>query len=239
MTTDLRKRADLERKRKSREALLAAARRVFASRGYHATLIADIVAEAGFGQGTFYRHFEDKREIFVTLLSRLSGEMLEQFSAMSARLPQNEVEYRAASIDAVTRAAHVAQKNRDLALLFLREARSVDREIEALVEEVFSEFALLARHYLDHAIAAGFARPCDTRVVSRAIVGMATQFIDLWVKGEIADGDVDAVVRELVDFAFLGFGPGAAHSGAARENESTKKSTAKPAKKAAGGRKSA
>ncbi|GBD13073.1 putative HTH-type transcriptional regulator YvdT [bacterium HR24] len=44
-----------------RRSLLAAARRVFARKGYEAATVAEIVAEAGVAQGTFYLYFPSKR----------------------------------------------------------------------------------------------------------------------------------------------------------------------------------
>jgi len=53
---------------RTRADLLAAARRVFASRGYHDANITDITSVADVGVGTFYLHFRDKDAIFHTLI---------------------------------------------------------------------------------------------------------------------------------------------------------------------------
>jgi AcrR family transcriptional regulator len=47
--------------RSQRERLLDAAARVTAARGFEATTVADILAEAGVGRETFYELFEDRR----------------------------------------------------------------------------------------------------------------------------------------------------------------------------------
>lgn len=54
-----------------RVALLDAARRVFASKGYHRTGVADIIAEAGVARGTFYNYFDSKRAIFQAVLEEM------------------------------------------------------------------------------------------------------------------------------------------------------------------------
>ena len=56
------------RRARTRLDLLAAARKVFAERGYHEASIADITSEADVGVGTFYLHFRDKDAIFNTLI---------------------------------------------------------------------------------------------------------------------------------------------------------------------------
>ena len=56
------------RRERTRADLLAAARSVFATRGYHDATIIEITTAADVGVGTFYLHFHDKDAIFQTLL---------------------------------------------------------------------------------------------------------------------------------------------------------------------------
>ena len=71
-----------ERKRaRTRAELLAAARKVFAQRGYHDTSIADITERADVGVGTFYLHFRDKDDMFNTLLDDGFRELREAVTA--------------------------------------------------------------------------------------------------------------------------------------------------------------
>lgn len=57
-----------KRRARTRADLLAAARHVFATRGYHDATITEITEAAAVGVGTFYLHFRDKDDIFNTLL---------------------------------------------------------------------------------------------------------------------------------------------------------------------------
>jgi AcrR family transcriptional regulator len=58
-----------------RERLLAAVIRVTASKGYRGSSVADILGEAGVGRETFYRHFKDKEDCFVTANDALVGNL--------------------------------------------------------------------------------------------------------------------------------------------------------------------
>jgi AcrR family transcriptional regulator len=49
----------------TRDRLIAAAARLFNRVGYHGTDSNQIAHEAGYSTGTFYKHFRDKREIFL------------------------------------------------------------------------------------------------------------------------------------------------------------------------------
>ena len=51
-----------------RAQLLAAAKRVFAARGYRHANIADICAEAAVARGTIYQYFRNKRDVLIALL---------------------------------------------------------------------------------------------------------------------------------------------------------------------------
>ena len=206
MPTALRKQRDEARKQRTRQQLCDAAASVFVDRGYHCTLISDIVAEAGVGQGTFYRHFADKREIFERLFNTLVADLLGEFAGMSARLPGDVGEYRAASIDAIKRAAEVADHKRALLSLCLREGPSIDLAFADRISSVFEQLAALARFYLDHAIQEGFARPCRSDLAAEAVIGVALRLFDVWWRGKLPDTTLDEMITEVVDLAFHGFG---------------------------------
>jgi len=60
----LRQRRSLE----TRDLMLDAAYRLFASQGYGQTSVDGIIAEAGASKGAFYHHFASKEELFRALL---------------------------------------------------------------------------------------------------------------------------------------------------------------------------
>ena len=64
-----------KRRLESRKRLLAAARKLFVARGYHATRPQDISKAAGLGHGTFYLHFKDKRECFLAFVDEARAEL--------------------------------------------------------------------------------------------------------------------------------------------------------------------
>jgi AcrR family transcriptional regulator len=58
-----------EQTERNRALLLAAARRVFLERGYHAASVDQIAAEAGFSTGVIYSQFGGKADLFLALLA--------------------------------------------------------------------------------------------------------------------------------------------------------------------------
>lgn len=67
--------------RSQRERLLDAAARVTAARGYEATTVADILAEAGVGRESFYELFEDRRACVLAAHQALLDDLVEQVRA--------------------------------------------------------------------------------------------------------------------------------------------------------------
>ncbi len=70
----------IERRRR----ILAAARSVFAKRGYGGARMADSATEAGVGKGTLYEHFKGKEDLFSTLVLNSLREALEGLSPAAA-----------------------------------------------------------------------------------------------------------------------------------------------------------
>lgn len=68
----------------SRARLLAAARKLFVERGYHATRPQDVSREAGLGHGTFYLHFADKRACFLAFVDEARAELDAELSKRTA-----------------------------------------------------------------------------------------------------------------------------------------------------------
>ncbi|MFF2550846.1 TetR/AcrR family transcriptional regulator [Nocardia sp. NPDC058058] len=77
-----------ERSTETEQALKAAARRVFAERGYLNTKITDITAAAGRAAGSFYNHFASKEELLQSLLEDLVVE-----GDSSAEAPEHKSDF--------------------------------------------------------------------------------------------------------------------------------------------------
>jgi len=62
-------------------ALLAAARGLFAARGYAAVPTEEIVQRAGVTRGALYHHFRDKQDLFRAVVEQLEQETVEKIAA--------------------------------------------------------------------------------------------------------------------------------------------------------------
>jgi AcrR family transcriptional regulator len=93
-----------ERREETREQVLAAAARVFAKRGFHATSLDAIAEEAGFSRGAVYYNFADKEELFLELLDRRCAERAQDLREVFADTPEEDVA-------ATSRQAQLAAEN--------------------------------------------------------------------------------------------------------------------------------
>ncbi|MBV9418904.1 MAG: TetR/AcrR family transcriptional regulator [Alphaproteobacteria bacterium] len=75
----------IRRKPESLAKLKRAARKLFVERGYHATRPQDIAREAGLGHGTFYLHYQDKKECFLAFVDEAREELHQFMLARQAK----------------------------------------------------------------------------------------------------------------------------------------------------------
>jgi AcrR family transcriptional regulator len=80
-----------ERREETREHVLAAASRVFAQRGFHATSLDAIAEEAGFSRGAVYYNFADKEELFLELLDRRCAERAHDLREVFADTDEDDI----------------------------------------------------------------------------------------------------------------------------------------------------
>jgi AcrR family transcriptional regulator len=82
-------RTQQERTRATRTALIAAARTLFAQRGYAAVPAEEIVAAAGVTRGALQHHFGDKKELFRAVFEQMESELPARVSAAVTDQPDS------------------------------------------------------------------------------------------------------------------------------------------------------
>jgi AcrR family transcriptional regulator len=75
------KRTQVERSETTRGALIDAARRLFAERGYAGVATEEIVRAAGVTRGALYHHFDGKRELFEAVYEQIEVELAQRIAA--------------------------------------------------------------------------------------------------------------------------------------------------------------
>jgi len=168
MTRAERKRLEL------REEIVEAAFDCFSERGYHETGVADIARRVGIGHGTFYRHFENKRDILDHVIDQAIGRALGALTEENAPDATADVEeYRAQVVRiADTLYTLFAEDLRSVRLIFLQMG-GIDAELEARLMTLIGDAATLSAGYLENGRERGFLRKdLDAQATGEALVGL-------------------------------------------------------------------
>jgi AcrR family transcriptional regulator len=149
-----------QRRQQTRDALLAAAGRVFAARGFHGASLDAIAEDAGVTRGAVYYNFADKEELFLELLDRRCAERAQDLRAVFAETDPGDV-------DAASRQAQLAAQH-------ALDAMTGDAEWRAL----YLEF--LAHAARDADFRRAFARRTDQMrsVLEEVVVAQTEPFAD-------------------------------------------------------------
>jgi AcrR family transcriptional regulator len=89
----MRRRTQAERRADTRARLLAAARRTFAERGYHASSAERVSEQAGCTKGALYDHFGSKEGLFLALLDEQYESRIAQARQRPAAAPSQAMPF--------------------------------------------------------------------------------------------------------------------------------------------------
>jgi len=106
----------------TRERILQVAMRLFAARGFRATTVGDIEAEAGLAprRGSLYRHFASKEAVFEACLERWIADVKGFPSTVEALLPLHDLR---SELTVIARGSlHILGRQRDLFRFLARDA---------------------------------------------------------------------------------------------------------------------
>jgi AcrR family transcriptional regulator len=193
-----------QRLRESRRAaVLAVAKQIFSTKGYHATSIDDLIEAAGIARGTFYLYFESKRAIFDELLDGLLGTI----QSVVRRIETGEgaappVEQMDATVD---RVLETLRANRELARIILREAVGIDADFDRKLGDFWGRI----RGMIANAVKTGqemqLVRECDPDVVAHCVLGAIKECVHWsFVEADPSGADLRQLGREMIAFTLMG-----------------------------------
>ncbi len=155
-----------EETRSKRQAIIEAARKIFAMKGYEDTTIAEIAEDAGIAVGTVYLYFGNKRDIYTSVSLDWAVSLAAVFEDPTiAALPIEQVPR--AMIEATFRICH---QDSDMMSLF-----QVDIQSEEEIQKHKAADELITGildNFFRQAIAQGQLAPFDTEAYTKVIFGM-------------------------------------------------------------------
>lgn len=161
----------------TRERILEAAVKVFASKGYHDAKVDDIVAESHTSKGAFYFYFPSKQEIFLALVDTFA-DLLE--TRLRQRL-QTERSGMARLDQALQICLEIFGQYRSLAKIALIQATGLGEIFEQKRLAINERFARIIKENLDEAVAEGSLPPQDTEIAAYAWIGALNEIVLRWI----------------------------------------------------------
>lgn len=161
----------------TRERILEAAVKVFATKGYHDTKVDDIVSESKTSKGSFYFYFPSKQDIFLALVDTFA-ELLE--SRLHAR-----IDSETSGMARLDLALHVCLETfgqyRGLAKIAFVQATGLGLAFEEKRRAVNDRFIEIIKNNLNEAVADGSIPALDTEVAACAWMGGLNEIVLRWV----------------------------------------------------------
>ncbi len=161
-----------------REAILRAAIKVFAQKGYFNSKVADIAKEAGIADGTVYLYFKSKEEILHSVFDRA----MEEFIAEGKR-EIAEIE------EADKRLQRIAQlhleklgADRDLAIVFQVELRGSTKFMEEFSGGGFAEYLDIIKQTIEEGQKTSvFRKDLKAIVGAKILYGALDEMVTNWI----------------------------------------------------------
>jgi len=161
-----------------RDAILAAAQRVFARHGYHDARTSEIAREAGVAEGTLYNYFPSREDIFLSLFEERWKSFTDRVRRRTSALADPNDKLK--SIFAEAMKLFVTSK--PLAQVFLMETSPSSVFFNSRVALRLADFLDLIESILIEGKQTGRYHPdLDTRVARMVIYGMAQSVLFAWM----------------------------------------------------------
>jgi len=167
-------------KEERRKQLIEAALRALGKKGYHDTQISDIIAEAGVARGTFYLHFQSKREIFDEIISKIFVEVDEVVRPINkediTRIPQE-------ILGNIERAVTLLLENPTYIKIFFSDAVGLDAEFDQRLRKFYTQLLKAIQGGLRNGQEMGIIRDVDVEILSLCLLGSLKEILYQYVLG--------------------------------------------------------
>lgn len=195
-----------------KQQILDCAKHLFAHKGYQAAQISDICEDLKIARGTVYQYFDNKEDIFVTLIK-------DYFENMDKALPNTPVQDafergETLGLDQIqsmlTDYTHAfllhMYRDRDLGRIIFLEGFTTMPEIHELLTDFFDDRKQRTVVALQFGITLGLIRPLNAELIASAMMGTTTRVVlDFILEGRVThESELRPMAQELVAFQLHG-----------------------------------
>ncbi len=161
-----------------REAILRAAIKVFAGKGYFNSKVADIAGEAGIADGTVYLYFKSKDDILHSIFDRAMAEFIAEGRRELADIPDPSARlHRIAELHLEKLGA-----DRELAIVFQVELRGSTKFMQEFSAAGFAEYLDIIRETIAEGQESGvFRSDLKPIVCAKILYGALDEMVTNWI----------------------------------------------------------
>ncbi len=161
-----------------REAILRAAIKVFAQKGYFNSKVADIAGFAGIADGTVYLYFKSKDEILHSIFDRAMEDFISEGKREIAEIEEPEKRLRRIA------ELHLEKlgADRDLAIVFQIELRGSTKFMEEFSAAGFADYLKIIQQTIEDGQKSGvFRKDLKPVVGAKILYGALDEMVTNWI----------------------------------------------------------
>ena len=151
----------------TKQRILKAAQRLFASRGYEGTTTRDLASAAGVAEGTLFRHFENKKAILIEVATQgwveILTDLLTELSEMGS--------YKAVA-QVMRRRMLRMRESADMMKVCFTEAQFHPELRDRIQSDVIVKMTDVAEAFFQTAMDRGIYRRTNPKIVAQVFLGM-------------------------------------------------------------------
>lgn len=160
------------------EAILRAAIKVFARKGYFNSKVADIAGKAKIADGTVYLYFKSKEEILHSIFERMMSEFIAEGKKQLAKIEQADAKIRRIA------ELHLEKlgADRDLAIVFQVQLRGSIKFMREFSAAGFAEYLDIIKSAFEEGQKQGiFRKDLNSTVCSKILFGALDEMVTNWI----------------------------------------------------------
>lgn len=185
-----------KRKELTREKILAAARQVFAQKGYTGTSIAEVVKKSKLARGTFYLHFQSVEQVLNALLQEIFIDIQRYLTDLQVEsLDHKNFKLQLAAL--AKSLLSVFQNHKETVILLLT---TMNSEPKIRTQTVWFQELMQAsiRVMLDRGVTSGRLKKFDTELMSFLVSGGLREVLSQWLLYGRYSKDIESKVDEMI-----------------------------------------
>ncbi len=195
----VRRRDGLERQAQ----IMAVSLDIFAEKGYHATLVDDIIKNSNIAKSTFYFHFKSKKDILIMIIDtyfKVLYDSIKEFD-ISMKKPITDIRDIILSMG---RSLSNTPELRKFAKIMLGEIIGLNDPFLDRVDNFFNALINLGVEFISRAQKEGtVSKEIDPSITSYCVIGGIKEVLYRWlVKNEIMD--IEEAFSSTIDLYFNG-----------------------------------